>query len=84
MGLREMRVFVAMYGALMIPAAGLMLPSAAGAAELADDAFAAMRVDPVVPPLPGAHLVLRAIDGTTIRLADFKGKVVVVGFLLTN
>lgn len=80
MGLGEVRFFVAMlaiHGAVMLPVPG----RAAGAA---DNAFAAMRVDKVVPPRPAANLVLRAIDGTPIRLADFKGRVVVVGFLMTN
>lgn len=83
MGPREIRFFVAMLGfASTFPepasAAAVKAPGATG------DPFAAMRVDPVVPPLPAAHLVLRATDGTSIQLADFKGKVVVVGFLLTN
>lgn len=84
MGFREMRVLLTTYGAWMIAAAGWMAPSAAAAAAGANDAFAAMRVDAVSPPLPAAHLALRAIDGTAIRLADYKGKVVVIGFLLTN
>jgi cytochrome oxidase Cu insertion factor (SCO1/SenC/PrrC family) len=78
MGLREIRFFLAMFGC------ALTLPAPLRAAGAVDDAFAMMRVDPVVPPVPAAHLVLRATDGTSIRLADFKGKVVVIGFLLTN
>jgi len=61
-----------------------MLPVPGRAARAANDAFAAMRVDPVVPPRPAANLVLQAIDGAPIRLADFKGKVLIVGFLMTN
>ncbi len=79
MGLREVRFLVA-----MIAISAVMLPAPGRAASAADDAFAAMRVEPVVPPRPAANLVLRATDGTPIRLADFKGKVVVIGFLLTN
>lgn len=80
MGPREVRFIVAiiaMFGAVMLPISG----RAAGAA---DAAFAAMRVEPVVPPRPAANIVLRATDGTPIRLADFKDKVVVVAFLMTN
>jgi hypothetical protein len=71
-------------GMLPICGASMMLPAGAGAAGTADDAFAAMRVEPVVPPLPTANLVLRATNGTAIRLAHFRGEVVVIGFLLTN
>lgn len=77
-GIRFFVGMVAMCGASM------MLTAGASAASTADDAFAAMRVEPVVPPLPAADLVLRATNGTAIRLAHFKGKVAVIGFLLTN
>ncbi len=80
MALREVRFLVAMiamFGAVMIPGP----VRAAGAAR---DAFAAMRVEPVIPPRSAANLVLQATNGTSIRLADFKGKVVVIAFLLTN
>ena len=71
-------------GMVAICGASMMHPAPASAAGRADDAFAAMRVEPVVPPLPTANLELRATDGTAIRLAHFKGKVAVIGFLLTN
>jgi cytochrome oxidase Cu insertion factor (SCO1/SenC/PrrC family) len=80
MSLRQLRFLVAMiamFGAVMLPAPGR-------AAIAATDAFAAMRVEPVIPPRSAANLVLQATDGTPIQLADFKGKVVVVAFLLTN
>lgn len=76
MGLHEFRVLVAMIavvGAVMLPVRG----RAAGAA---DDAFA----ERVVPPRSITDLVLQATDGKPIRLADFRGKVVVIGFLITN
>jgi hypothetical protein len=77
----RIRLFV---GMVAMCGASMMLPAGASAAGTADDAFAAMRVDPVVPPLPTANLVLRGTNGTAIRLAHFKGKVAVIGFLLTN
>jgi cytochrome oxidase Cu insertion factor (SCO1/SenC/PrrC family) len=80
MSLSEIRFLLAV---LAIYSAGL-LPGPGSASAAAADAFATMRVEPVVPPRPVSHLVLRATDGTPIRLADFKGKVVVIGFLLTN
>jgi hypothetical protein len=75
--IRFMLAVLAIYSAWLLPGPG----SASGAA---DDAFAMMRVEPVVPPQPVSHLVLRATDRTPIRLADFKGKVILIGFLLTN
>jgi len=77
---RELRFFVAMAAVCF----AAMLPVLGSAAGAADEAFAAMRVDKVVPPRPAANLVLQAIDGAPIRLADFKGKVLIVGFLMTN
>ncbi len=80
MSLRQLRFLVASIAML-----GAILVSAPGRAAVATrDAFAAMRVEPVTPPRSAAHLVLQATDGTPIRLADFKGRVVVVAFLLTN
>lgn len=80
MGLREVRVLVAMIAVV----GAVMLPVRGRAASAADDAFAAMRVERVVPPRSIADLMLQATDGKPIRLADFKGKVVVIGFLLSN
>jgi cytochrome oxidase Cu insertion factor (SCO1/SenC/PrrC family) len=62
----------------------LMLLVSVGAAGAGKDVFAAMRAERVVPPVLAADLVLRATDGSSIRLGDFKGKVVAISFLLTN
>ncbi len=80
MSLRQLRFLVALIGM----SGAVMLPVPGRAAGAAGDAFAAMRVEPVIPPRSAANLVLQATNGTSIRLADFKGKVVVIGFLLTN
>ncbi len=78
MGLREVRCFVA-----LVAVCGAVMPPAPGrAAGTTNDAFTAMRVEPVVPPRPAGNIVLRSIDGPPIRFGDFKGKVVVVGFLM--
>jgi cytochrome oxidase Cu insertion factor (SCO1/SenC/PrrC family) len=62
----------------------LMLLVSVGAAGASKDVFAAMKAERVVPPVSAADLFLRAIDGSSIRLGDFKGKVVALSFLLTN
>ncbi len=59
------------------------VPGQAQAAS-AGDPYAALRVERILPPTPVADRVLRATDGTSIRLADYKGKVIVIHFLLTN
>jgi cytochrome oxidase Cu insertion factor (SCO1/SenC/PrrC family) len=56
----------------------------AGAAATAEGVFAEMGVEPVTPPAPAPELVLRAADGSSIRLADFRGKVVVLEFFVTT
>lgn len=80
MTIRDVRFLIAMLAILIVAA----LPAEANAEGGADDAFAAMRVERVDPPRSVANLVLRGLDGTPIRLADFKGKVVLVGFLIAN
>lgn len=61
-----------------------MLAGRAGAERAVGDGFAAMRVDRVDPPRAMSNVVLRGTDGAPIRLADFKGKVVLVDFLMAN
>jgi cytochrome oxidase Cu insertion factor (SCO1/SenC/PrrC family) len=58
-------------------------PDLARAAS-ASDPYAALRVERNRRPTPVGDRTLKATDGTSIRLADYKGKVVVIHFLLTN
>ncbi len=81
MDIRDVRSFVAMLGGAC---AIFMPPALVKAAGAANDGFAAMKVQRVSPPVPVVDLVLRAADGSSIRLADFKGKVAVVWFFLTH
>jgi cytochrome oxidase Cu insertion factor (SCO1/SenC/PrrC family) len=60
------------------------LPPAVGAAAGPEDPFVEMGVQPVVPPAPAPDLVLRAADGSSIRMADFRGKVVILEFFVTT
>ena len=71
-------------GLLVATFCGLsILPAPAGAARASGDPFRAMRVERL-RRAPVADHVLQATDGTSIRLADYRGKVIVVHFLLTN
>ena len=81
MHIRHFRSFGAMLGCAT---ALLTLPASVWAASAADDAFSAMRVRRIAPPVPAGKLVLHATDGRSIRLSDFRGKVVLVEFFLTN
>ena len=58
----------------------------AGAAERpgTDDIFEAMRASRVVPPVAAPDLALPALDGGSIRLADLRGHVVILGFFVTT
>lgn len=73
------------FGAMLGCACALLtLPGSAGAADAAKDEFSAMRVRRIAPPVPAGKLVLRATDGRSIRLSDFRGKAVLLEFFLTN
>jgi len=55
---------------------------AAGRAEAAPD-FASLQVQPYQPPKPAPAFALPALDGRTVRLEDFRGKVVLLFFWAT-
>jgi cytochrome oxidase Cu insertion factor (SCO1/SenC/PrrC family) len=56
--------------------------AAAAALEAAPD-FAALQVQPYDPPKPAPELALPDLDGKTVRLADQRGKVVLLFFWAT-
>ncbi len=58
----------------------------AGAAEwtATNDMFKAMKANRVVPPVPAPDVALPALDSGSIRLADLKGRVVILGFFVTG
>jgi cytochrome oxidase Cu insertion factor (SCO1/SenC/PrrC family) len=62
----------------------LAVPAASKSTDAANDEFSAMRVRRIAPPTPAGKLVLRATDGRSIKLSDYRGKVVLVEFFLTN
>jgi cytochrome oxidase Cu insertion factor (SCO1/SenC/PrrC family) len=45
--------------------------------------FASMQIEPYEPPKPAPTLALPDLQGKTVRLADLKGKVVLVFFWAT-
>ena len=60
----------------------LALLTVGGAGAAAPD-FASLQVQPYQPPKPAPAFALPGLDGKITRLADLKGKVVVVFFWAT-
>ena len=54
----------------------------AGSAGAAPD-FASLQVQPYQPPKPAPAFSLPSLDGRTIRLEDFRGKVLLLFFWAT-
>ena len=54
----------------------------AGRAGAAPD-FASLQVQPYQPPKPAPAFALPSLDGRTVRLEDFRGKVVLLFFWAT-
>lgn len=50
----------------------------------AEDPFAALAVQRLTSPSPAPDLALPGLDGRTVRLKDFQGKVVLLGFFTTT
>ena len=57
--------------------------AAALTAEAAAPDFAAIRIQPYEPRKPAPAFALPDLDGKTVRLEDFRGKVVIVFFWAT-
>ena len=66
----------------LLAVALVLVLSAAPAVAAAPD-FAALEVQPYDPPKPAPELVLPDLDGKTVRLADQRGKVVLLVFWAT-
>lgn len=81
MDVRDVCSWIAMFGSVCGMSA-MAAPVEATAPP--DDVFAAMRVQRVDPPVSIARQVLRGADGSSIRMADLKGKAVVVWTFLTH
>jgi len=70
-----------MSGRATVAAVALAL-LAVGSAGAAPD-FASMQVQTYQPPKPAPAFALPSLDGRTVRLEDFRGKVVLVFFWAT-
>ena len=64
---------------LVVLALALLTVGGAGAAP----DFASLQVQPYEPPKPAPSFSLPSIDGRTVRLEDFRGKVVLLFFWAT-
>jgi hypothetical protein len=66
-------------GARLTWIAGLMI-AAMAPAQAAEDAFVSMAVQRPAQPGPAPDLALPSLEGETVRLKDFRGKAVLLGF----
>jgi cytochrome oxidase Cu insertion factor (SCO1/SenC/PrrC family) len=64
---------------IILTALALLTVGGAGAAP----DFASFQVQPYQPPKPAPAFSLPSIDGRTVRLEDFRGKVVLLFFWAT-
>jgi len=79
MELRRLRSFAAMW---CCACALSTIPASDGAAAGKTDAFSAMGVRRIAPPVPVGNLVLHETDGRPIPLSAFRGKAVLLEFFL--
>lgn len=79
MELRRLRPFAALWacaGALST------IPAGGGAAAARTDAFSAMGVRRIAPPVPVGKVVLHEPDGRPVPLSAFAGRAVLLEFFL--
>ena len=64
---------------IVVLALALLIAGSAGAAP----DFASLQVQPYEPPKPAPAFALPSLDGRTVRLEDFRGKLVLLFFWAT-
>lgn len=69
---------------LVATMAALTLGAAAAPSATVNGLFDAMRANRVVPPASAPDVTLSTPDGRAVRLADLRGRVVIVGFFVTG
>ncbi len=67
----------------MLRLAAALVVAGVLAAEAAAPDFAALQVQPYEPPKPAPSFALPDLEGRTVRLEDFRGKVVLLFFWAT-
>ncbi len=70
--------------ASMAMMAVLTLGAAAAPSAGVNDVFDAMRANRVAPPVAAPDVTLSTPDGRPVRLADLRGRVVIVGFFVAG
>ncbi len=50
----------------------------------AEDPFSGLKASKVAPPEPAPDVTFPTLEGESLRLADLKGKVVILGFFVTD
>jgi cytochrome oxidase Cu insertion factor (SCO1/SenC/PrrC family) len=63
--------------------AGLLVVATVALAAAATPDFAAMQIQPYEPTKPAPAFALPDLDGKTVRLEDFRGKVLLLFFWAT-
>ncbi len=76
------RLFAAFLAGLV--GAGILWAPSGPARAAEDNLFAAMRGTPVVPPAAAPDVAIPALNGGPLRLADLRGKLLIVGFFSTT
>ncbi len=67
----------------MLRLAAALVVAGVLAAEAAAPDFAALQIQPYEPPKPAPSFALPDLEGRTVRLEDFRGKVVLLFFWAT-
>lgn len=78
--MRTRRLRAVLLGAMLASPWASVPPGTAGE----DDVFGAMKANRAVPPVLAPDLEIPSVTGGSLRLSDFRGKALIVGFFVTT